>query len=169
MAVETILQHWVLTQFVYPFLLVFFIVFAALEKIKILGGDDKKQLNALVAFVIGMIFVGAVYPKILVGNLILFLTVSIVVVFIFLLLWGFVMGEELKLSQNPIVKYVSAGLIFVAVAVAVLWVTGAWEPVYSFLFKRTWSKEFWTNAIFILAIVGALAVMVKPAIEKGKT
>ena len=161
MTVETILQHWILTDFVYPFLLVFFIVFAILEKTKILGGDDKRQLNALVAFVVGLIFVGAIFPKIVVSNLILFLTVSIVVVFVFLLLWGFVMGEELKLGTNKIVKIASAGLIFIAVAVAVLWATGIWDEIYRFLFKQTWSKEFWTNAIFVLVIVGALGAMIK--------
>lgn len=166
MTVETVLQHWILTDFVYPFLLIFFIVFAALEKSKILGGEDKRQLNALVAFVIGLIFVGVIFPKIVVANLILFLTVSLVVVFVFLLLWGFVMGEELKLGQNPMVKMASAGLIFLAVAAAVLWATGAWTPVYTFLFKRTWSKEFWTNAVFILVVVGALVAMIKPVAGK---
>ena len=53
---ETLLQHPVLTNFVYPFLIVFFIVFAVLEKTKLFG-EEKKQLNALTAFVIGLIFV----------------------------------------------------------------------------------------------------------------
>ncbi|OGJ12139.1 hypothetical protein A3K62_00235 [Candidatus Pacearchaeota archaeon RBG_16_35_8] len=164
MAVETVLQHWILTNFVYPFLLVFFIVFAVLEKTKVLG-EDTRQLNAMVAFVIGLIFVGAIYPKIVVGNLILFLTVSLIVVFVFLLLWGFVMGEGIKMDSNP-VKYASGALIFIAVAAAVLWTTGAWDNVYSFLFQRNWSKEFWTNVIFILVIVGALGAVIKTA--KGK-
>ena len=86
---ETILQHWILTNFAYPFLLIFFIAFGILEKSKLFG-SDKKQLNALIAFVIGLIFITAVFPKLVVGNLILFLTVSIVVMFVALLLWGFV-------------------------------------------------------------------------------
>ena len=52
--VENILQHETLTSFVYPFLLIFFIVFAILEKTKIFG-EEKKQVNAFVAFVIGLI------------------------------------------------------------------------------------------------------------------
>ena len=74
---ENILQHEILTDFVYPFLLVFFIIFALLEKTKIFG-TDKKQLNALVAFVIGLIFVAAVDPKLIVGDLILFLTIDLI-------------------------------------------------------------------------------------------
>lgn len=168
MTVETVLQNWILTDFVYPFLLVFFIVFAALEKSKILGGDDKRQLNAMVAFVIGLIFVGAIFPKIIVGNMILFLSVSMVVVFVFLLLWGFVMGENIKMDSKPL-KYLSGALIVIAVVLAALWATGSWgifTDFYNFLFHQTWSKDFWTNALFVLLIIGALAAVAKPAAGK---
>ena len=40
----TILQSALLTDFLYPFLLVFFILFAVLEKTNIFGAG-KKQLN----------------------------------------------------------------------------------------------------------------------------
>ncbi len=168
MTVETVLQHWILTDFVYPFLLIFFIVFAILEKTKVLGGDDKRQVNAGVAFVIGMIFVGAIFPKIVVSNLILFLTVSLIVVFVMLLLWGFAVGEEINFGKNEAVKKASITLIFLAVAITVLWATGTWDSVYRFIFKQTWSKEFWINTIFILVIAGALASVVKTA-KGGKS
>ena len=48
MAQEIFLQNWLFTRFAWPFLLVFFIVFAILEKTKLLG-EGKKQVNALVA------------------------------------------------------------------------------------------------------------------------
>ena len=166
MTVETVLQHWILTNFVYPFLLTFFVVFAVLEKTKILGGDDKRQLNAMVAFVVGLIFVAAVYPKVVVGELILFLTISIIVVFVFLLLWGFVAGGELKLGESNTLKYVAGGFMFVVVAVALLSILGVWGSIYEFLFRQTWSKEFWTNALFILVIAGALAAVIATAKKK---
>src|SRR3990170_4565423 len=139
MTVETVLQHWILTNFVYPFLLVFFIVFAVLEKTKILGGENK-QLHAMVAFVIGLIFVAAIYPKVVLNDMILFLTISLIVVFVFMLLWGFITGGELKLGENNIIKYGAGGLVFVAVAIALLSILGIWDNIYSFLFKQTWSK-----------------------------
>ena len=74
MVEETILQHWILTRFAFPFLLIFFIVFAVLEKTKLLG-EGKKQLNALLSFVVSLVFVSAIYPTLVVSNLILFLTV----------------------------------------------------------------------------------------------
>ena len=91
MATDTILQSPVLTRFILPFLLVFFIVFAILEKTKIFG-EGKKQLNALISFVISLIFVSVLYPTMVVSNLVLFLTVALVVVFITLLIWGFASG-----------------------------------------------------------------------------
>ena len=94
MAGETILQHYIFADFILPFLLMFAIVFAILEKSKILG-QEAKQVNAIVALVIGLIFVGAIFPKQVVGDLVLFLTVALMVIFVFLLLYGFVAsGKE---------------------------------------------------------------------------
>lgn len=153
----TILQHWVLTQFILPFLLVFFIIFAVLQKTKLLG-DGKKQLDALVAFVIGLVFVGAIFPKLVVGNLILFMTVSIVIVFVVLILWGFATGGEAKIESKGM-KWLAGIIIFVAVVIAVLWATGSAQSVSNFLFKQNWSDTFWTSVSFIVVIAVALAVI----------
>lgn len=161
---ETILQHWILTRFAYPFLLIFFIVFALLEKTKILG-DDKKQLNAMVAFVIGLIFVSVVYPSLVVENLILFLTVALVVLFIGLLLWGFAVGGDAKITSKG-VKIAMAIVIVLAVVVALLWAMGIEGSTFDFLFRQSWSSSFWTNAIFVIAIAVALAIALG---AKGKT
>lgn len=164
MVQETILQHWVFTQFILPFLLIWTITFALLQKTKILG-EGKQQLDAIVAFVIGLIFVSAVFPKVVVSNLILFLTVSIIVMFVGLLLWGFISGGEIKtdfLSHNGLRWFAGIG-IFIAVIIAVFWATGVWDDVVSLLFKQSWSSSFWTNASFIVVIAVALAVVLKGA------
>lgn len=156
---ETILQSPVLTKFVYPFLLMFFIVFAILEKTKVLG-SDRKQINALVAFVIGLIFVSAVYPKMVVENMILFLTIAIIIVFVVLILWGFISGEEgLKFEKFPKwLKFAIGIVIIIAVTIAVLWATGAGFGFFENLFSSA-NKTFWTNAMFIVIIAAALAVV----------
>ena len=99
MAGEIFLQNVVFTKFVLPFLLIFFIVFSILERTKVFG-DNQKQTNALIAFIIGLIFVGVAFPKEVVENLILFLTVALVVVFVFLILWGFVSGKKLEIEST---------------------------------------------------------------------
>lgn len=157
-----ILQSPIFTQFIFPFALIFFILFGILEKLKVFG-DDKKQLNALIAAVVGLIFVGAVSPKLIVGNLILFLTVAIVVVFIGLLLWGFISGGELKIDDK--VKPLVGAVVVLAVAIATLWALGVqisfFEDVFAFLFKSSWSSDFWTNAAFIIVVIMAVVLVVK--------
>lgn len=167
MAEETFLQHWIFTKFALPFLLIFFIVFAVLEKTKIFG-DEKKQLNALISFIIALIFVGAIYPKIVVANLILFLTVALVVVFVVLILLGFVFGD-IKEGFRPDkwMKLVLGVLIAVAVVIAVFWATGIEWGVFSLLFKQSWSSALWINVFFVVVIAAALALILKSTKGKG--
>ena len=158
---ETFLQNWIMAKFVLPFFLVWFIVFAILEKAKPLG--EKHQLNALVSTVIGLIFVSAVFPKEVVGNLILFLSVAIVVVFVALLIWGLIFGKEVQL-EGSVKKLAGIGVV-VAVIIAVFWAMGLriefLNELINFLFYSGWSETFWTNGIFIVLIAVAMALMWK--------
>jgi len=159
---ETILQHWIFTNFAFPFLLIFFIIFGVLEKTEIFG-SGRRQLNALIAFVVGLIFVTAVFPKLVVANLILFLTVAIVVMFVALLLWGFIAGEEgLKFKDAPKgLKYFIAIVIIIAVVAALLWALGVEGSFFDFLFRSNWSEEFLTNAGFIIAVIVVLVLVIR--------
>jgi len=171
MVQETILQHWIFTRFALPFLLIFFIVFGILEKTKLFG-SDKKQLNALLAFVIGLILVGATSPTLTISNLVLFLTVAIVVLFVALLLWGFIAGEEgLKFEKAPkALKLLIGVVIVVAVIFALLWALGTeitiFETVFNFFFKSDWSNSFWINFSFVIVIIIALVLVLRNT--KGK-
>lgn len=165
MAAETILQHWLLTDFVLPFLLIFAIIFALLEKSKILG-DDKKQINAIIALVVGLIFVGVAFPKLIVGNMVQFLAVAIVIIFVTLLLWGFATGSELKtnIMDNRGVKWTFGIVLIIAVILAILWATGTnLGTDLNFLFGSSWSSGFWTNLIFIAVIVAVVVTVARTA------
>jgi len=156
---ETIFQHWIFTRFAFPFLLIFFIVFAVLEKTKILG-EDKKQLNAIIAFVIGLIFVGVAYPTEVVGNLILFLSVALVVMFVALLLWGFVAGDIKEgFTPGKYLKPILGILISIAVVIAVLWAAGLHTKVIDLLFRQSWSSTVWTNVLFVVVVAVALTLI----------
>lgn len=157
----TIFQHPLLTDFLYPFLLMFFIVFAILEKTGILG--DKHQLNAFLSLVIGLIFVGAVFPKILVTNLILFLSVGLVIIFVGLMLWGFISGKGTVDSKG--MKIFLVIIIFVALILAIIGISGFgggienfFTSIFNFLFNSAWSGGVWTNILMIVLIVGAILV-----------
>lgn len=163
MALETILQSWVVTKFILPFFLIFFILFGILEKTRMFG--DRKQLHALIAFAVGLIFVAAVQPKIIVENLTLFLTVAIVVVFVAMLLWGFIVGKLPEVSDK--LYGVIAGVVIIAVVIATLWAAVVDGTVWDFLFRSSWSKEFWTNFAFIAAVIIALAIVVRDTTKKA--
>ena len=172
MVQETILQHWIFSSFALPFLLVFFIVFGILEKAKFFG-EGKKQLHALVAFVIGLIFIGAVSPKLVVENLILFLVVAMVTMFVGLLLWGFIAGEAgLKFDDAPRPLKIFIGVVIaIAVLFGLLWAAGVpGTIVYNamdYLFRNEWSTNFWTNVIFVVLIIAALALVLKDKKKAG--
>jgi len=158
----TILQHPLLVDFLYPFLLMFFIVFAILEKTQILG--EKHQLNAFLSLVIGLVFVSAVFPKIIVVNLILFLVVGLIVIFVGLMLWGFISGKGAV--SNKGMQIFLAILVFVALILAIIGITGLgggiegfFTSAFNFLFNSGWSGGLWTNFLIIILIVGAIAVV----------
>jgi len=159
---DIFLQNWIFTKFFLPLLLIFVIVFAILEKTKIFG-EDKKQLNAILALVIGLIFVSVAYPKEVVGNLILFLTVALVVLFVVLILWGFVSGGDLKgdFLTNKGVKWTVGIGVVIATVFAVVWAMGIQGGVLDLLFYQTWSGTFWTNVLFIAGIGLALALVLR--------
>lgn len=153
----TIFQNVIFSQFILPFLLVFIISFAILQRSKILG-DGKKQLDAIVAFVIGLIFVGVAGPKQITYNLILFLVLAVIVIFVALLLWGFLTAGEAKVSDSKL-KWVGGSLIVIAVIIAVFWAAGYdWTDLNTF-FNSNLNNSFWTNFVFILVIAGALAIV----------
>jgi hypothetical protein len=159
---ETILQHWVLTEFIYPFFFVFFVLYAIFEKTKLLGGN--KQVNAIVSMIVALIFVTAVFPKVFVGNLLLFLTLAIVVVLATLMIWGFATGSSLesKIFEGNF-KWAILGITVIAVFFAVLWAADVQGTFFDLLFRQTWSENLWTNVAFIVVIAVALAVAIKGA------
>jgi hypothetical protein len=165
MVAETLFQSEILRRFILPFLLVFFIIFAILEKTKLFG-EGKKQLNALIAVVISLIFAGVAYVTNVVNNLVLFLAVAIVVIFVIMLIWGFIFGDS-KEGFKP-ERWMKLGLAIlggIAFIVAVVWATGFYENIGEFLFNQSWSRSFWINLSFIGVIVVVLALILS---QKGK-
>jgi hypothetical protein len=165
MAIDTIFQATILTNFIYPFLLLFFLLFAILEKTKLLGSENTRQLNALISVIISLIFVGAVFPKIVVGNLVLFLAVGVVVIFVIMLLWGFVAGKD-KIDLGKTGKVIAV-LIILGVILVILGSIGfgpvgeVVNKIGKFMFNSGWSSSFWTNALFVIIVAVALAIVLK--------
>lgn len=158
---ETFLSNWIFKDILLPFLLIFFIIFAVLEKTKLFG-EGKKQINALIAFVASLIFVGAFSYSNVISNLTLFLTVTLVALFVILLIWGFIWGTKEGFKLEGWMKWIlgiTAGIAFVW---AVLWATGWSEIVIGFFSGKTdLGQTIVTNAVFVLVIAVTLILVLK--------
>ncbi len=158
------LQNSVFTTIIFPFLLVFLIIFAILRKTKVLG-TESGQLDALVSFIIGLIVVMGFNYSTVINNLVLFLSISLVVIFVILLLWGFLSGEEgFKLADHKTFRTVLLVVLIIAVLLGIFWsfgipLSGGTNSVANFLFGQVWSEPFWTNLIFVVLIGAALAIV----------
>ncbi|MCL5730001.1 MAG: hypothetical protein M1165_00325 [Candidatus Pacearchaeota archaeon] len=173
MAAQILLQNSIFTTFILPFLLIFFILFAVLQRTKILG-SDQGQLNAFVSFIISLIFVAAFNYSTVINNLVLFLSIALVIIFVALMIWGFVSNEEkgFNFGEHKVIRIVFFIALFIAVVLAVLWafgiqITGGSGSVTDFLFNQVWSQPFWTNLLFIILIAAALAIVL--GIKSGKS
>ena len=77
---------------VLPFLLVFTISFAVLQKVKIFGSDSKK-INVIVAFVIALLFLQNRYLIAILQRFLPNMSIIMIVALMFLLLVGIFGGE----------------------------------------------------------------------------
>src|SRR3989344_2148241 len=124
--VSTLFQSDIFVQIVLPFILIFTVIFAILEKAKILG-EDKKQIDAIVSFVIALIFVSYSYATGVISNLMPFLGISAIVILIFMILFGFVSAGKEGFEMNKGLKITFGVLIGIGLIIVVIWATGAWD------------------------------------------
>ena len=148
------------TEMLLPFLLVFVVVFAILQKSKILG-EGKAQIDAIVGLVIGLILIGVPGPRDIIVGIMPWLAVGVAVILVFLILYGFVAGD---LSSAPdwmkITFGILAGLFTIGI---VLYISGIGANIIDW-FSRSGSSDIWVNVVMVLLIIGAMAV----AIVSGK-
>ncbi len=148
------------SQFILPFLFVFAIIFAILEKTEVLG-SGKHQINAIISLVSGLIFLSFNYAKSIVINLIPFMTVVLVILFVFILLYSFtnfnnesrgILGEKMR-------KWVT-GAVIISVIVAILVFTGYWNNITEFTNQNKNAGVVWINIIFIVLIIAGISTVV---------
>ncbi len=159
MAVDTILSSDLAVNIVYPFLLVFVLIFAILQKTKILG-EDKRQIDALISLAIALIFVAFGWATDIVVGMMPYLVIAVVSLLVFLVLWGFVAADKDGLKIEPWVKYGVMIIAAIVVVVALVVATGQWETVWNSLVRNEEMSNIWTNVILLLVIGGAILVVV---------
>ena len=151
------------TEMLLPFLLVFVVVFAILQKSKILG-DGKAQIDAMVSLVIGLLLIGLPQPRNIIVGIMPWMAVGVAVILVFLILYGFVAGD---LSEaKPWMKVTFGILAGIFTIVIVLYVSGLGNIILDW-FSGAGSSDIWVNAVMILLIIGAMAVAIMSGRKKS--
>jgi len=153
------------TEMLLPFLLVFVVVFAILQKSKILG-EGKAQIDAIVALVIGLLLIGVPQPREIIVGIMPWMAVGVAVILVFLILYGFVAGDLSGQNVKPWMKITFGILAGVFTMGVVLYITGLWETIGGW-FSSGDSSGIWMNVLMIALIIGAMAVAVFSGKKKG--
>ena len=144
MAFQDIVVFWLL-----PFVLIFVLVFAILQKSKLFG-DDKKQIDALIGVVIGVIFVAVPGPHVeMVISMLPILAIALVVILIFFLIWGFFIGKIEKIENW--MKWTSLVLAVLFVIGLLYYLTPLSAIVDGYLSVN--GETFFSIVIFIVILV----------------
>ena len=146
-------------DYILPFVLVFTIIFAILQN-KEMFGQDKRQIDALIGLVVGLMLIAFPFPRSVIVDLMPFLAVTAVILLVFMLLYGFVSGGK-GVILHMYWQYAIIAIIVLALSSFLLKIFGYWDNVYDIVFGPD-SQFFWANAILVIAIVGAIiAVLIK--------
>jgi len=144
------------TEMLLPFLLVFVVVFAILQKSQILG-EGKAQIDAIISLVIGLILIGVPQPRNIIVGIMPWMAVGIAVLLVFLILYGFVAGDLSKAPDWMKITFgILAGLFTLGV---VLYVSGLGNIILDWL-SGSGSSDVWMNVVMIVLVIGAVVVAV---------
>lgn len=150
------MSHPIFVETILPFVLVFTIVFAVLQKAKVFG-EGKRQIDALIALVAGLLVISFASATGFIIQLVPFLAVSLVVLLVLMILLGsFFKGP----SDWP--KWINYPLIIVAilaVVIAVVYITDVWQYIRDLIYTGGDSGIF-INIVFIIIIAVAVVTVI---------
>ena len=165
---------------VLPFLLIFTVMFAILEKTRIFGTEDiegqkytRKNLNAMTAFVVAFLVIASTQLVALINQALAQVSVIILIMVSFLMLIGifYKEGEEDILSQGwktffMVVLLITVILIFLQ-AIPMSGGQGFLESFWDYMVEN-WGTNWVGALIFIIILVILMVVVIRePKRKKG--
>ena len=142
---------------VLPFLLVFTIIFGILEKTRIFGTEDKKpkkNINAMIAFVIALFFVAS--TKLVAGarELLPNVVVLLITLMSFMMLVGFFYSDkEFSFEQHKFWKIFLTIIFFIGIVLLAL---HAFTPDFFEGLGSFWSSITGVTILFLAIIIGTI-------------
>ena len=152
------LQSELFTLVILPFLLVFTLVFAILQKSKLLG-EGKQQIDAIISFVIAAVVISFANAVNIITQLSVFMALALFILFVFMIIYSFAYGDtkgDPLAAQKWLIPAIGI-VVIIAVVIAVLIISGYWDDVYNFFTQG----ELGSNVIFVILIIAAIVAVVK--------
>lgn len=166
------LQDFGLFDVILPFLLVFTLVFAVLEKTKIFGveGDNKsrKNLNAMASFAIAFFVTASVNVVSAFQFALPWVSLILVVLVSFLLLSGVFFEETADgkiwslFSKHPSLTKWLVGIVGLAILVIFLSAFGLMNTFFTFFQSGGENTTLISSLIFLLLLIAAMWYATKP-------
>ncbi len=151
------------TQVILPFVLVFTLIFALLEKSKILG-EGRKQINSIISLVMGLILVGVPLAANIIRQVVPIIAVLSIIILLFMLILGFVGATKEGGLHKPL--QITIGIIAaIVLVIGILWSAG-WLSSLMTWAKQPGSSATWQSVIFLVIIAVVIAVALKSSEEK---
>lgn len=156
---------------VLPFLLVFTIVFAVLERTKIFGIEKvaneemtKKNLNAMAAFVIALLVVASTQVVAVINQGLAKVVLLLLIAVMFLMLIGTFFGkEEVKLEGSW--RAWGMGAMAAGVLLIFMHELGWLDPFWNYIISN-WSSTVMGSIILLIVIIVFMAYVTKPEKER---
>ena len=152
---------------VLPFLLIFTLVFAILEKTKLLGFGEyqgqkttKKNLNAMTAFICAFLVVASTQLVGIINQIIANVMLLLVLSICFLLLVGSFHGDgEFTLKDFPGWIKTMMSIMFIGIAAIFLNAMDWLEPIIGLLYMM--DVEWVSALVFLLLVVGMIGLIIR--------
>lgn len=158
-----------------PFLLVFTIIFAVLEKTRILGMEKiegkeytKKNLNAMVSFVVAFLVVASTKLVAVINEVMANVVLLLILAICFLLLVGVFFGtQEFTLEKMPLWLKAFTIIMFIGISVIFLNALGWLEPLFAF-FSRWDAEEVATVVFLVIVLAFIMYIVYEPKMGEAK-
>lgn len=157
-----------------PFLLIYTVMYAVLEKTKVLGtdssGNTKKSINAVVSLCVSFFVVASTKLVAIISSGIANVMLVIIMIFSFILLASmFFSGEgDDKFKLSPKTKKIAIFAVMIIVICIFLYYIGWLIPIIGFIGK-SWNSEAISAIILMGVVIGIVAwVSGSPKIEDKK-
>jgi hypothetical protein len=149
-----------LTEWILPFLLIFVIIFALLEKSNLFG-EGKQQIDSLVSLSAAILSVSVPYSRQVIVELMPWLGVGLVCLFVFFVMYSFIVGDKL-FEEAKWLKYTLLAIVAIFVFGVIFQVTGFWTFVTS-------KTDSFSSDMFISILLVVIAIVSVGWVVKDKS